>query len=188
MVAVVPGAVLAEGPGGVRISGDLEHPLDRLHPDPRCDLAGLVAAHAVADDRDVVFGQEQQRVLVVIALAADVGRASELEAHCASLADPPRPSAWSFASPCRIAPKICGSYIFPKRGGHPCPGSQARAAITSGALRRSSARRRSTKTSSATQTRSEQRPSSASAIGSSRKRIAKWSARWPPSSRLRRGL
>src|SRR5947209_6134924 len=87
--AFVLAAVVAEGPGGVGIVGDLEEPLDGVDADARGDFAGLVPSHAVADDGDAMLRQKQKRVLVVVALAADIGGAGELEGHGRrSIADP----------------------------------------------------------------------------------------------------
>src|SRR5205823_2473038 len=73
--------VVAEGPGGVGVAGDLEEALDDIDADTTGHFARLVAAHAVADDRDAVLGEEQESVLVVVAFAADIGGAGELKGH-----------------------------------------------------------------------------------------------------------
>src|SRR5262249_10895523 len=74
-------AVEAERPRRVRVCRDVEEAAEGVDRDAARDLTGFVAAHAVAAERSGVRGQEEQRVLVVIALAADVGRAGEVEGH-----------------------------------------------------------------------------------------------------------
>ena len=58
--------------------GELLHRLDR---DARGDLAGGVAAHAVADDEQVVVGVDAEGVLVVVPAHPHVGEAGVLDRH-----------------------------------------------------------------------------------------------------------
>jgi len=65
----------------VRILRDLEEPADGRNSDAARYLARLVSAHSVADDGELELRREEKRVLVVVSLAPDVGRAGEFERH-----------------------------------------------------------------------------------------------------------
>ena len=76
----VEGVVVLERPGRLFLLARRGDELaDRLDGDPRRDLAGRVPAHAVGDDEETVVQVERERVLVVLALAADVGQPERLD-------------------------------------------------------------------------------------------------------------
>src|SRR5205814_5664704 len=67
-------AVALEGPGGVLVlAGEVEEFLHLVGGDGAGHLARRVPAHAVEDGEDVLLGKDEQVVLVVVALHADVG-------------------------------------------------------------------------------------------------------------------
>jgi hypothetical protein len=82
VLVVALGAIALEGPGGLFIlAGEVEELLHLAGGDGGGDLAGGVTAHAVEHREDVLLGEHEHVVFVVVALHAHVGLRCVLDSH-----------------------------------------------------------------------------------------------------------